>query len=147
MSWILVKDGQGHEMVLNLKKDKRIRWRKNFNLAIPDIKEADLPAFYRLDEKKALEKITEDVVEEELRNLDWTAALDESKTNADIQQSSQPQKLGNQEIVDMKEAGLHGKDIIQGLINNNENFEKKDRILQGQVHQEEENEIRDGLEN
>jgi tRNA (adenine-N(1)-)-methyltransferase non-catalytic subunit len=125
MSWILVSDGSGCQMALNLKKDKKIRWKKNFTLSIPDIKEADLPAYYRLDDRKCLVKVTEDLLEDELRNLDWGTELDASKTNADIQQSMNPQMLNNEQIVEMKESGIKGTEIIEGLIKNNQNFDKR----------------------
>lgn len=125
MSWILVRDGTGHEMCLNLKKDKKIRWRKNFTLCIPELQEKDLPAYYRLDEKKNLVKVTDEVLEEELRNLDWGTEIDDNKTNADIMQSSQPQKLNIDDITEMRQAGALGRDIIDGLIKNNENFDKR----------------------
>ena len=85
MSWILVSDGTGHEMCLNLKKDKRVRWRKNFTLSIPSLNENDLPAFYRLVDGRSLENVTEEVLQDELKNLDWKAEIDDNKTNADIQ--------------------------------------------------------------
>ncbi len=125
MSWILVRDGTGHEMCLNLKKDKKVRWKKNFTLSIPELDEKDLPAYYRLDDKKNLEKVTDEILEEELRNLNWNTELDENKTNADIQQSSQPQKLNMDDISEMRQSGTHSKVIIEGLIKNNENFEKR----------------------
>ena len=112
-------------MALNLKKDKKIRWKKNFTLSIPEVKEEDLPAYYRLDDRKCLVKVTEDVLEDELRNLDWEAELDASKTNADIQQSMNPQMLNNEQIVEMKESGIKGTEIIEGLIKNNQNFDKR----------------------
>lgn len=125
MSWILVSDGTGCQMVLHLKKDKKVRWRKNFTLVIPDIKEEELPAYYRLDDRKNLVKATDEVLEDQLRDLDWEAELDVSKTNADIQQSGQAQKLNNKDIADMRESGTLSKDIIDGLIKNNENFDKR----------------------
>lgn len=125
MSWILVSDGTGHEMCLNLKKDKRVRWRKNFTLSIPSLNENDLPAFYRLVDGRSLENVTEEVLEDELKNLDWKAEIDDNKTNADIQQSMQPQKLNNEEINEMKQSGLQSKQIIDDLIKNNENFDKR----------------------
>lgn len=125
MSWILVRDGQGTEMVLNLKKDKKVRWKKNFTLVIPELIESDLPAYYRLDDRKNMTKITEEVLGEELQNLDWHTELDENFTNADIQQSSISQKLNNEEIVALKQSGVGTKEIIDGLIKNNENFDKR----------------------
>lgn len=121
----MVRDGSGHEMCLNLKKDKKVRWKKNFTLVIPEIKEEDLPSYYRLEGGRGLDKINDEVLEDELKNLDWTTELDESKTNADIQQSHQPQKLKAEEISEMKTAGKDSNQIISDLIKNNENFEKR----------------------
>lgn len=134
MSWILISDSTGHEMVINLKKERKLRWKKNFQVPLSEIKDEHLPAYYRLDEKKNLEKATDDVLEEELRNLNWDVELDNSKTNADIQQSSQAQKLKMEEIEELKHSGIQGKQIIEGLIKNNENFDlrtdfSKDKYL------------------
>jgi hypothetical protein len=123
MSWILVSDSTGHEMVINMKKERKLRWKKNTNVPLGDIKEEDLPAYYRLDDRKNLEKATDDILEDELRNLDWGVELDTSKTNADIQQSTQAQKLKMAEIEELKQSGVQGKDIIEEILKNNENFE------------------------
>lgn len=123
MSWILVSDSTGHEMAVNLKKERKLRWKKHFQVPLGDIKEHELPAYYRLDDRKNLEKATDDKLEDELRNLDWHVEIDVSKTNADIQQSSIAQKLKMTDIQDLKESGAQGKDIIDGLVKNNENFE------------------------
>lgn len=134
MSWILISDSTGHEMVINLKKERKLRWKKNFQVPLGEIKEVDLPAYYRLDDRKNLEKATDDILDEELRNLNWGVELDDSKTNANIQQSGQAQKLKMNEIEELKQSGIQGKDIIEGLIKNNENFElrtefSKDKYL------------------
>lgn len=123
MSWILISDSTGHEMAVNLKKDRKLRWKKHFQVPLAEVKEEHLPAYYRLDDRKNLEKATDDILEDELRNLDWGVELDTSKTNADIQQSSIAQKLKMDEIEELKQSGMQGKDIIEGLVKNNENFE------------------------
>lgn len=123
MSWILLSDSTGHELAVNLRKERKLRWKKHFQLPLSDIKEEDLPAYYRLDDRKNLEKATEDVMDDELRNLDWQVELDGSRTNADIQQSGIAQKLKMADIEELKQSGVQGKEIIDGLIKNNENFE------------------------
>ena len=124
MSWILISDSSGHEMCINMKKERKLRWKKNFQIPLADIKEEDLPAYFRLDEKKHLELATNDVLEDELKDLNWETELDTSRTNADIQQSGQAQKLNMGQIEELKkQSGIQGKQIIEGLIKNNENFE------------------------
>lgn len=125
MSWILVRDNQGNEMVLNMKKEKKVKWRKHHTLFISEIKEEDLPGYFRLDDRKSLTKVTEDILQEELLNLNWSTELDGNKTNADIQQSSIAQKLKMEEIAALKENASNSQQIIDGLIKNNENFEKR----------------------
>lgn len=134
MSWILISDSTGHEMIINLKKERKLRWKKNFQVPLGDVKEENLPAYYRLDDRKNLSNATDDILDEELRNLNWGVELDDSKTNADIQQSGQAQKLKMNEIEELKQSGMQGKEIIEGLIKNNENFElrtdfSKDKYL------------------
>lgn len=123
MSWILITDNTGHEMVINLKKERKLRWRKHYVLPLSEVSEADLPGYFRLNEKGGIEKCTEDVLKDELRNLNWEAELDINKTNADIVQSMQAQKLSMNEIEELKQSGAQGKDIIDDLIKNNENFD------------------------
>lgn len=121
-SWILIRDNTGHEMIINMKKERKLRWRRHFSLPLSEISETDLPGYYRLNDKGSLEKATEDILADELKNLNWSHTLDESKTNANIVQSMQAQKLTLDEIEDLKKNAA-GKDIIEGLIKNNENFE------------------------
>lgn len=125
MSWILVRDGGGREMCLNLKKDKKVRWKKEIALNVAEIKEHELPGYYRLEGDDVLERINDEILTEEKKNLNWEVELDTSKTNADIQQSSKAQKLTTVELNEMKQSGADTNDIIAGLIQNNENFEKR----------------------
>lgn len=92
---------------------------------VQEIKESEVPSFYRLDEQKRLENWTVEKLKEDQRNLDWALQLDLSHTNADIQQSETSQKLDMDAILELKHSGLEGKDIIKGIIENNENFEKR----------------------
>lgn len=123
MSWILISDNTGHEMCINLKKERKLRWRKHYVLPLSEISEGDIPGYFRLNDKGNVEKCTSEVLKDELRNLNWETELDVSKTNADILQSIQAQKLSMTEIEELKQSGAQGKDIIEGLIKNNENFE------------------------
>lgn len=121
-NWILIRDNTGHEMIINTKKERKLRWKRNFSLPLSDINEEDVPAYYKLDDRGSLQKATDDILADELKNLNWGAELDDSKTNANIMQSSHAQKLTLTEIEELKKANS-GKDIIDGLIKNNENFE------------------------
>jgi tRNA (adenine-N(1)-)-methyltransferase non-catalytic subunit len=121
-NWILIRDNTGHEMIINIKKERKLRWRRHFTLPLSDITENDLPAYYKLDDRGSLQKATDDILADELKNLNWGTEVDESRTNANIMQSMQAQKLTITQIEEMKKANV-GKDIIDDLIKNNENFE------------------------
>lgn len=123
MSWILIRDSTGHEMAVNLKKERKLRWKKHFQVPLAAVQAEPLPAYFRLDDRKQLEVVTADVLADQLRELDWTVELDAAKTNADIQQSAIAQKLKMADIEELKQAGTTGREIIEGLVKNNEHFD------------------------
>lgn len=132
-NWIVVSDGTGYQQILNLKKDKKIRWKKDSSLNLQEIKlkeeeipDSCLPGYFRLDENKKIVQVTKEVLENMKKDLNWEEAkTSEDKTNADIQQVGEAQKMSTEQITEMKQQGAQADEIIDGLIKNNENFEKR----------------------
>lgn len=124
MKWVLITDNAGKKAMVNLKKDKRIRWKPKMFLDARKIPVDQLPGYFRPDRKDFI-NITDEVLAEEQSNLILEQTNTANGGNARIDSTLDLQKLTDTDIHKMRNEGVKGDAIIAEISKNNENFDKR----------------------
>lgn len=97
LKWVLVKDNSDKMAMVNLKKDRRVRWKPKVFFDGTKIPQDQLPGYFRVD-RKDLINVTDEILAAEQSNLILEQTNIENGGNARIDPNTNLQKLTDVDI-------------------------------------------------
>lgn len=82
--WVLISDNSGRQMIVNLKKEKKVKWKGKFWVNLKGIADGPLPNYFRSD-RGQIEQCTKEIVEDLNREH---ILYDQNKNNETFQQDN-----------------------------------------------------------
>ena len=61
--WVLISDNRGRQMMVNLKKEKKMKWQGKFWVNVKGVSDSPLPNYFRLDRGVMVES-TKEIVDD-----------------------------------------------------------------------------------
>ncbi|CAD8044625.1 unnamed protein product [Paramecium primaurelia] len=124
-TWVCLEDNRNESKIVKVSEKKMVGWRKHkFDIGV--ILHKQYNTFWKIDKSNTVVEITSDQFYDnaDLDNQIDDANIEITKTNKDLFDFNDSQKLTQEEIIQLKQQ-KEGEEIVDEVIQNSKTFEQK----------------------